>query len=53
MSKSDPIDSYHHEAGKGARPRPVDHEKYKTNYDRIFGNKKEQQNASTQSNEKR
>lgn len=37
--KSDPIDNYHHEAGKGSVPRPINHELYKTNYDRIFGPK--------------
>lgn len=53
--KSDPIDSYHHEAGKGSIPRPVNREAYEQNWDRIFGQKsqpktdgKEQQHANTQ-----
>ena len=33
MSKSD--------AGKGDRPRPVDSEKYRENYDKIFNKKAE------------
>jgi len=37
--KSDPIDTYHHDAGKGSVPRPSNHEQYKNNYDRIFGRK--------------
>lgn len=53
MSKKDPIDSYHHEAGKGARPRPVDREKFDSNWDKIFGKKKEQTHASTSSSQKR
>jgi hypothetical protein len=47
MSKKDPIDSYHHEAGKGARPRPVDREKFENNWDKIFGKKKETEHEST------
>lgn len=27
------------EAGKGSKPRPVDQEKFNTNYERIFGKK--------------
>ena len=37
--KSDPIDTYHHDAGKGSVPRPSNHKQYKNNYDRIFGRK--------------
>jgi hypothetical protein len=29
-------------AGKGDKPRPVDGDKYRENYDRIFGKKKDQ-----------
>lgn len=51
---SDSIDSFHHEAGKGHIQRPTNHQRYGENYDAIFGkNKKEQQDASSQSNEKR
>lgn len=31
----------HSEAGKGSRARDVDKEKYESNYDTIFGKKKE------------
>lgn len=54
MSRKDPIDSYHHEAGKGSAPRPINREAYEQNWDRIFGKKqsdpdgKEQQHANTQ-----
>lgn len=30
---------FRHSSGKGDRPRPIDMKKYRENYDRIFGNK--------------
>lgn len=44
--KSDPIDTYHHDAGKGCIYRPSDREKFDSNWDLIFG-KKEQTHEST------
>jgi hypothetical protein len=37
--KSDPIDTYHHEAGKGCIYRPSNREKFDSNWDQIFGRK--------------
>jgi hypothetical protein len=54
MSRRDPIDSYHHDAGKGHAPRPCDQQRYAENYDRIFGGKnpgKEQEHASKSSSD--
>jgi hypothetical protein len=45
--KMDPIDTYHHDAGKGSIPRPTNHEQYKSNYDLIFGKKDKTNDATT------
>lgn len=37
--KSDPIDTYHHDAGKGCIYRPANREKFDSNWDLIFGKK--------------
>jgi hypothetical protein len=37
--KSDPIDNYHHDAGKGSVYRPTNSEKFDSNWDLIFGKK--------------
>lgn len=47
MSKSDPIDNFHHEAGKGSVPRPTNHEQYKSNYELIWGKKDKKNDATT------
>ena len=44
--KSDPIDNYHHDAGKGSIYRPANRERFDSNWDRIFG-KKETTNDTT------
>jgi hypothetical protein len=49
MSNNSAVDRYHHEAGKGSIPRAVDHDKYKTNYDRIFGRKELTHESTTNS----
>ena len=49
MSNYSAVDRYHHEAGKGSIPRAVDHDKYKTNYDRIFGKKEITNDTTTNS----
>jgi hypothetical protein len=43
--KADPIDSYHHDAGKGSIYRPSNRERFDANWDRIFA--KEKNNATT------
>jgi hypothetical protein len=35
---------FHEEAGKGSAPRPSDHDKFKANWDAIFGKKEEKPN---------
>ena len=45
MSRRDPIDSYHHDAGKGSAPRPVNRRAYDENWDRIFGRKTPEPNT--------
>ena len=35
--KSDPIDTYHHDAGKGSVYRATDRERFDANWDKIFG----------------
>jgi len=37
--KSDPIDTYHHDAGKGSIYRPTNSERFHSNWDLIFGKK--------------
>ena len=44
--KSDPIDTYHHDAGKGCIYRPANRERFDSNWDLIFG-KKENKNDTT------
>lgn len=47
-ARTDPIDSFHHEAGKGHIQRPSNHEKYSKNYDLIFGSKTRGENHATE-----
>lgn len=47
-AQTDAINRFHHEAGKGSRSRPVDHEKYSRNYDLIFGSKHKGENHATE-----
>jgi len=45
--KSDPVDNYHHEAGKGSVYRPSNSEQFDLNWDRIFGKKELQHDTTT------
>jgi hypothetical protein len=48
--KSDPIDTYHHDAGKGCIYRPTNSEKFDSNWDLIFG-KKDQNDPNQKPNQ--
>ena len=45
--KSDPIDTYHHDAGKGSIYRPSNREKFDSNWDLIFRKKEPTHDATT------
>lgn len=47
--KMDPIDTYHHDAGKGSVARPTNHDQYKSNYELIWGKKDKKNDATTNS----
>ena len=47
--KSDPINTYHHDAGKGCIYRPTNSDKFDSNWDLIFG-KKDQNDPKQKSN---
>ena len=49
--KADPIDSYHHDAGKGSIYRPSDREKFYANWDRIFAKEKTNESITRAGNE--
>ena len=40
-----------HEAGKGDTQRPIDWDKFNENFERIFGNKKKQDDAKAEDEE--
>ena len=46
-------DSRQHGAGKGDKYRPVDREKYRENYEKIFGKKKTNVNKNSKTSIKR
>ena len=48
--KSDPIDTYHHDAGKGCIYRPTNSNKFDSNWDLIFG-KKDQKDPNQKPNQ--
>lgn len=49
--KSDPIDNYHHDAGKGCIYRPTNSEKFHSNWDLIFGKKDKNYESQAKSNQ--
>jgi len=46
-------DSRQHGAGKGDKYRPVDREKYRENYEKIFGKKKTNGNKNSKTSDRR
>ena len=49
--KSDPIDTYHHDAGKGSIYRPSDRERFYANWDNIFSKEKTNESITNTRNE--